>query len=140
MPTEYVVQAEHHGGFKVRAQSGGQIVEMDYPMGVGALTPLELLLVSLAGCSTTSLAVLLQKSKQPFKKLSVRVRGIRREAHPTIFTTIDLEFTVAGEGVDAAEVERCLKLSEEKICPVWAMLKPGVAIHSTYRLESTDSH
>jgi len=137
MPTEYIVRAEHQSGMKVVSNSGDLSLKMDYPVGSGSFTPLELILVSLAGCSLNSLAVLLVKSKQAFEHLSVTVKGIRREAHPTVFTDIELEFLVRGNAVEESEVERALKLSEDKICPVWAMLRPGVTIRATYRLEKT---
>jgi putative redox protein len=135
MPMEYVVHAEHQGGMKANATSGDLSIQMDYPMGSGSFTPLELVLVALAGCSLNSLAVLLLKAKQPVQHLSVTVKGSRREEHPTLFTQMDLDFLIQGEGVESAAVERALKLSEEKICPVWAMLKPGVPIRASYRLE-----
>ena len=86
MPTEYIVKADHQGQMRVAATSGDLSVLMDYPLGCGALTPLELLLMSLAGCSVTSMAVLLNKTRQPFETLSVEARGQRREEHPTVFT------------------------------------------------------
>lgn len=137
MSTEYVVHAEHQGGMQVVGTSGDLSLKMDYPMGSGAFTPLELVLVSLAGCSLTSIAYLLGRSKQPFQHLSVTVKGSRRAEHPTLFTSIDLEFMVRGDGVEAGEIEKALRFSEEKLCPVWAMLKPGVPIHATYRMEKT---
>jgi putative redox protein len=51
-----------------------------------------------------------------------------------VFTEITLEFTVLGDGVKKEEVEKALKISEEKICPVWAMLKASTSITATYKI------
>jgi putative redox protein len=135
MPTDYVVKADHQGKMKVGATSGGLSVQMDYPVGCGTMTPLELLLISLAGCSISSMAVLLTRAKQTFDCLSVEVIGQRRDEHPTVFTDIELKFVLRGDALEDSSVEQALKMSEEKICPVWAMLKPGVPIRASYRIE-----
>jgi putative redox protein len=122
---------------KISAGDGDHTVLMDYPMGsepAGGLTPLKLLLASLAGCSGNALALLLRKSRQPFQRLEVQARGLRREEHPTLFTEIFLDFTVVGRGLDRMEVEKALKRSEELICPVWAMLKAGTPIHPSLKM------
>ena len=59
-------------------------------------------------------------------------RGLRRDEHPTVITEIALEFTVHGAGVEPAAVEKALAISEEQVCPVWAMLKDGTPITATY--------
>lgn len=48
-----------------------------------------------------------------------------------MITAIDLAFTVYGE-VDPARVEHALTLSEATICPVWAMLKAGTPVTSSF--------
>jgi uncharacterized OsmC-like protein len=58
--------------------------------------------------------------------------GLRRDEHPTVITEIALEFTVHGAGVESAAVEKALAISEEQMCPVWAMLKDGTPIIATY--------
>ena len=49
-----------------------------------------------------------------------------------MITEIALEFTVHGAGVESAAVEKALAISEEQVCPVWAMLKDGTPITATY--------
>lgn len=113
-------------------ESGSHRWVSDYPLqadgkGEGP-RPLEMLLASLAACAGGSLAVLLRKQGQAFTALRVRASGRRRDEHPTGFESIQLAFEVAGPGLDEARVRAALDLSEARICPVWAMLKPGVAI------------
>lgn len=140
MPSELTVHAENRGGMVVTATDGTHTLTMDYPLpGEGdrelaGLTPLRVLLASLAGCSCNALAVLLRKMRQPVSAVAVDVCGLRRDEHPTAITHIDLAFTVRGAGVDEEAVRRALKLAEEEICPVWAMLSPGTVVSASYDL------
>lgn len=132
MPTELTVHAVHQGGMRITAGNGRYSLAMDYPLKPGeeaqGLKPLEVLLASLAGCSGNALALLLNRSHQPFTGLEVTVRGLRRDEHPTAFTDITMDFTLRGKGLDSQIVQRSMAQSEEVLCPVWAMLKGSVKI------------
>jgi putative redox protein len=137
MPSELLIQANHMGAMKVVGGTPDYSVTMDYPLAPGqeitGLTPLQLLLLSLAGCSANSMMFLLTKKlKQTITGLSVRAHGFRRDEHPTVITSIDLQFTIHGKSVDSNAVEIALQQSEDLICPVWAMLKPGTPISSSF--------
>lgn len=139
MPTQAQVHAVHEGGMRISAGDGEHTITMDYPIPgadaeLAGLTPLRTLLASLAGCSGNALAVLLAKMRQPVSGIEVDACAVRRDEHPTVYTEIALEFTVRGEGVDPAAVERAVALADEQICPVWAMLKPGTPITATCRV------
>ena len=121
------------------AGDGDHEVTVDYPLpsdeeGPQGLTSLKLLLASLATCSGNTLALLLRKRDQRFSGVEVRARGLRRDEHPTVITEIDLDFTVRGENIDEALVERCLVVAEQQLCPVWAMLKDSTPIRTTVTL------
>jgi putative redox protein len=136
MPSELTVHAVQHGPMEFVISDGDHEVTIDYPLpGADAdlkgMTPLRLLLASLAGCSGSSVAVLLRRDGQPVERVEVTARGQRRDEHPTVITAIDLEFVVHGE-VDPARVEHALMLSEATICPVWAMLKSGTPVTSSF--------
>ena len=144
MLTELTIHAVNRGGMVVTAGDGRHTVTMDYPMPgtesekLAGLTPLRMLLASLAACSGNTLAVLLRKMRQPVGDVEVDARGLRREEHPTVIAEIALEFTVHGAGVEPAAVEKALAISEEQVCPVWAMLKGGTPITATYRIEADE--
>ncbi len=97
-------------------------------------SPLELLLTSLAGCSGQVAVGLLKRMGQDVKDLTVHAVGIQKEIHPKVLTSIELEFEFRGGTLDGAAVEKALGLSEERFCPVWAMLKSAAPIKATYRL------
>jgi putative redox protein len=99
------------------------------PLGAGeGITPLELTLMSLAACGAQTVISLLVKMRQDVKSFSVRTVGTKQEEHPRVFTEIRLEFRVEGAALDRALVEKAVRLSEEKYCPVWAMLKKSAAV------------
>ena len=51
-----------------------------------------------------------------------------------IVTAVALEFDFSGGRLEPVSVEKALALSEERYCPVWAMLKASVPIAVAYRL------
>ena len=137
MPRELRVRAVHQGGMHFLADTGEHSVHLDYPLQSGAtagLTPLEMLLASLAACAGGTLAMLLRRAEAAPTGLEVEARGIRRDEHPTVLTDVDLEFVVHGSGQDPEVVARSLRVAEEQLCPVWAMLKPGTTIRSSFRI------
>lgn len=138
MPSELHVRAVHSGGMKMTATNGHHVLTTDYPLQpnevVDGLKPLELLLAALATCGGSVVALLLQRMQQPLAALEVDVRGTRRDEHPTVFTHISMEFRVRGVGVDPAVVEQVIKQSEDRLAPVWAMLKESTTIETTTRV------
>ncbi len=125
--------------FEGRSDRAGKTVAIDFtPEGepIDGFSPLELLLTSLAGCSGQVTVGLLKRMGQEVKDLTVHARGVKKEIHPTVLTSIELEFVFRGGRVDGASVEKALALSEERFCPVWAMVKASAPIKATYRLLS----
>jgi putative redox protein len=135
------VQSEivFRGGMLFEGTSGrsGARVAVDFaPEGepIGGFSPLELLLTSLAGCSGQVTVGLLKRMGQEVEDLTVRARGVKKEVHPTVLTSIELEFEFCGGKLDGASVEKALALSEDRFCPVWAMLKAAAPIKAAYKL------
>jgi putative redox protein len=113
---------------------------LDYSPRLGegtGLMPLELLLLSLAGCSGHAVIGILRWMEQPVVSLEVQAWGQRRDEYPAIFTSIELEFAVHGADIDPELVVRAIALAEERYCPVWAMLQAGTKITSSFRIIET---
>jgi putative redox protein len=85
-------------------------------------SPMELLLVALAGCTAMDVISILEKKRQDVTSFEVNVQGERAEEHPRVFTNIVLEFIITGHHVDRAAVERAVELSATKYCSAAAML------------------
>lgn len=143
MATELTAQVVLQDGLRfVGGAESGYAVYLDAPAeagGGGGIMPMELVLISLAGCSAMDVIAILRKKQQPVKGLEVRARGQRRSEQPTVFTTIDLEYIVHGANVDPVAVARAIDLSKTRYCPVWAMLAQGVLITSSFRVTG-DEH
>ncbi len=127
------------GGMRFNGVSGrsGRSVEIDFAAegeDVDGFVPLELLLASLSSCSGQVVVGLLKRMGQEVQDLLVHAKGTKREIHPTVLTSIELDFEFRGGRVDGPSVEKAIALSEERFCPVWAMLKPVVPIKTTHRL------
>ena len=139
MKTKLIVRAVHEGGMRVLASDGEFHIEMDYPVAdaeiATAPTPLTMLLASLAACSLNSVLVVLKRMQQPVTGLGVEAHATRSIDHPTVLTEISLEFTVKGKDIDSNAVSRALHLSEERLCPIWNMLKPSTPITASFVLE-----
>ena len=117
--------AEAGSGFSLRMDSGEQTT---------GFSPMELILVGLAGCTGMDVISILQKKRQQVTGLEVRVVGRRAEVHPMVYTEIDVEFLVEGRRVDARAVERAIELSRDKYCSVSNMLKRVAALNCSYRI------
>ena len=129
------IEAEWQGGgtFIGRNAAGGtvQMGKLDERPGV---SPMELLLVGLAGCTGVDIVDILEKKRQPMKALKVKVSGKRSEDHPKIYKEIEVSYLIWGEGIDPKAVERAIQLSEEKYCSVSAMLRSVAEIKSSYQI------
>jgi putative redox protein len=119
----------------------GHTIDLDAPVcdgGGAGMTPMELLLISLASCSAMDVVAILRKKQQLVEGLDVRVRGLCQAEHPTVFTSINLEYIVHGNDIDPQALTRAIELSRERYCPIWAMLEPGVWISATSRVVCDD--
>jgi putative redox protein len=97
-------------------------------------TPMELLAVALAGCTSMDVVSILQKMRQPLEGLRVEVHGEKADAHPKRFLSLEVVYYLEG-ALDEKKVQRAIELSETKYCSVAATLRPAVSISSRYVLE-----
>ena len=136
MRTDLSVRAYHRGEMRVDVHVRDQFLQMDYPPKVGgSATPLEVLLASLAACAANTLSlVLCRKMGAKVESLQVEARAERRSEHPTVLTAIELVYILRGEGLGAEMVERAVRVAEDQLCPVLAMLRPGTEIRSEWRV------
>jgi uncharacterized OsmC-like protein len=137
MRSDLVVEAVHVADMRVDVRIRDQTLPMDYPIKPGGgATPLETLMGSLAACAGNSLnAVLVGRMRAEVETLSVEARAERRKEHPTVLTAIELVYRLRGKSLDSAVVERAVAAAEA-LCPVLAMLRPGVQIATSFRLDA----
>jgi putative redox protein len=97
-------------------------------------SPMELLLISLAGCSAMDVISILRKKRQLVTGFEVRVHGDRTTMHPKVFTDFELEYIVRGVAIDPEAVARSIQLSVEAYCSVHAMLEKAANIRTRYTI------
>jgi len=112
----------HHLTLDAAEQHGGKNA---------GFVPMELLLVSLAGCTGMDVIAMLRKMRQQVTDYEVHVEGIRAEEHPMVFVEITVEHVVTGHHMQPEAVARAIQLSEERYCGAGAML--GKVAHLTHR-------
>jgi len=106
--------------------------------GGSGFSPMELVLVSLAGCTAMDVISILKKKRQEVMGFEVRAHGLRADDHPKVFTDITLEYIVRGHNVDSKAVQRAIELSETKYCSVSGMLSQVAQVTTTYRIEEAE--
>jgi len=119
----------------------GHAVVMDAAPDIGGRNlgprPMELMLISLGGCSSIDVVLILKRSREAVSDCDVQIEAERADTDPKVFTSIKMHFIVSGNRLDAKKVERAIKLSHEKYCSASAML--GATAKLSYDFEIRDS-
>jgi putative redox protein len=121
--------------FMGESASGHQVL-MDGNAGEKAPSPMEMVLMSVGGCSAIDVVSILQKGRQDVRDCEVKLTSERRDEAPRLFTHINLHFIVTGTGLSEKSVERAVTLSAEKYCSVSLML--GQSVRMTHSFEVRD--
>jgi putative redox protein len=104
------------------------VLDNPHREGGAAASPMELLLVSLAGCTGVDVVAILDKMRQPLERFEVEVEGLRADEHPRIYTVLDVVYRAWGD-IDPNKLLRAVELSEGKYCSVSEMLRPASRIN-----------
>ncbi|MCO6466917.1 MAG: OsmC family protein [Bradyrhizobiaceae bacterium] len=99
----------------------------------GAVSPKQLLLTALAGCTAMDVASLLPKMRVPFTSLVVRATGELTDEHPKVYSDIHVVYEVGSSPEYCDQIKRAVELSETKYCGVSAMLAKAARI--TYEIK-----
>ena len=84
--------------------------------------PMELMALSLAGCTAMDVISILSKKRQEISDFQVKVTTERAETHPKVFTKAVIEYHVAGKDLSEKAVSRAMELSADTYCPAQGML------------------
>ncbi|HTX19209.1 MAG TPA: OsmC family protein [Bacteroidota bacterium] len=115
----------------------GQLITVDHrpPVGDGdGYQPLELLLMSLASCSASTIVTQLRKMNKDVDSFEVKAQGIKNGLRAAAFDRIFLHFNLRSRNVQDKDMLDVIRLSEESYCPVWAMLKNNVDVVPEYHI------
>lgn len=121
----------HKVRFEIESGSGHSSVIDEAPEfgDDEGMTPTEMLLGALGGCTGVNAVLLLKKHRQPFKSLAVEVTGEQQEEWPKAFTSIEINFSIGWDGDhDEEKVALALDQACNRYCPVDATLTNGTRI------------
>lgn len=99
-----------------------------------AATPIENLLVAVAGCTAFDVQSILKKKRQDVTDYSVEIRGHRREEYPRAFVKFEIKHIVKGRGISEKAVADAIRLSDETYCSVAATVRPTAEIVTTFEV------
>ncbi len=120
--------------------SAGISFNMDGSPEIGGenlgMRPMEVLLSSLAGCSSMDVLSMLKKMREDVQDYKVEITGERdTDKVPAVFKTIHVHFILKGK-LNEKNVEKAIVLSMEKYCSVTKMLEKAATITHSYAIET----
>ncbi|PRA06230.1 oxidoreductase [Arthrobacter sp. MYb229] len=136
------VSIERLASRRYQATSTESGASIEFGQGEGLLSPVELLLAAIAGCSSIDVDAATTRHAEP-EKFEVTATGYKVEAGGAsqmedIDMSFNLKFPDTVEGRKAAGmVQRIVKLSHDKYCTVSRTVELGSKVTST--IEGADS-
>lgn len=121
---------------------GRNSVTMDTqaPIGRGAaLSPKQMCLASICGCTGIDVASLLKKYKQTVRTFRMEADAPTTEGYPSVFAHVQLDFFLEGE-IESAKAIEAVELSQTKYCGVSAMIAKACPIHYRVHVNGTKVH
>lgn len=134
MPEQTKATLTWQGGlrFAAEGEKSGKSVLLDSPTqeDCAGPSPMELLIMGVAGCTAMDVVVILQKMRQPLIGLQVEILGDRAETNPKYYRALTIHYHLWGTGLDREKAERAVKLSQEIYCSALASLRPDCQVTS----------
>lgn len=93
----------------------------------GGVSPMQAVLMAIAGCSGIDVVTLLKKMRQPLDDIQIKVKADRVDAVPAVFSDIHVHYILKGD-MEADKVEKAVSMSMEKYCSVSKMLEKAANI------------
>ena len=113
---------------------GADPIRMDGDTTEGP-SPMELLLLSLAGCMAIDMRMILEKSRVEVNALDVEIEGERATDDPKRFVRVHMAFELEGPSDDDANrIARAIQLSADKYCSVHHTLDPALEVTTEWSL------
>ena len=120
-------------GYQFVARAGDSpAVVMDSSEGKSGSTPMEMLLMGVAGCTAIDVLSIMRKKRTVLSGLEVNITGEKAEEHPKRYTRIHLEYVLYGRDVSSEAVEQAIDLSKSRYCSAMASL--NALFEHSYRI------
>ena len=109
----------------------GRSLVMDAPSKAGgddsAVTPGELILIGLGGCTGVDVVGMMTKMRVSFRDLKIEVEAEPVETYPKIYKRVKLIYRFYGCS-DQAKAKKAVGMSKEKYCSVSAILSKSAEV------------
>ena len=116
-------QIKWTNGMQFIARAGkGPAVVLDSSEGGSGPSPMEMVLMGVAGCSAIGVIMIMGKKRTQVTDFMVNITGERAEEYPKRYTVVHIEFVLHGKGIKPKAVEQAIQLSETKYCGAMASL------------------
>jgi putative redox protein len=112
-----------------------------FPLGVtpgDTITPSELLVLSLIGCTAFDVISILEKKKASVSNFIVEAETTVSQEVPKRIEAIQVLYTVVGKDIKEGDVKRSIQLSEEKYCMIRNTVQDVIAITSDYNIQNAN--
>ena len=110
----------------------GPRVLLDSSDGRTGPTPMEMVLMGVAGCTAIDVIHIMKRRRAEVTGFQVNITGERAEDHPKRYTRILIEYVLEGTGITSKDVERAIKLSTTKYCSATASM--NAQVETSYRI------
>lgn len=90
--------------------------------------PKKLMLTALAGCTGVDVIMILKKMRIDPEAFNVIVEGEVTQEHPMRYHQMKIIYHFKGKGLPIDQLEKAVRLSEEKYCGVMAAYRPAMNI------------
>ena len=132
------VLVRHIKGMHFQGEGSSKVLtQLDASVTAGGTghgtSPMELLLISIAGCSGMDIVSILEKMQVKFQRFETTVEGERASDHPRVFKDIEVVYRFWGQSLPEEKLKRAVQLSMEKYCSVANMIDKAADL--TYRIE-----
>jgi putative redox protein len=107
-------------------------VFIDSTEGKSGPTPMEVLLMGVAGCTAMDVIWIMKKRRAEVTGFRVHVTGEQAEEYPKRYTRILIEYVLEGKGLSPKDVERAITLSMTKYCSATASM--AAPVETRYRI------
>ncbi len=116
----------------------GHITHFDSHKEVGgddsAATPMEVLLQSMAACTSMDVVSILRKKRRTVEAFDVLIDGERKDVHPRTFSKVHLKFILKSPDAELKDLNRAVELSQTTYCGAAAMFR-AAGCEITYETE-----
>lgn len=96
-------------------------------------TPLDLLIASIAGCSSIVLRTILEKKRITYNEFTIATEIVRSEILPKPVEGIHLHYKIKAKGITQEQLEKALELAV-KNCTIVQSVKDSIKITETIEL------